>query len=159
MADQTYDFEQFPRGKLPAFLSRRQFFEGIIQEIQAYSQRDEQPFYRLCDLGEMPNAELAWVIPNPVPGSKIFVEDGYAWGKASDSKNGVRLFPADAPAMFVLEQFDGCQNIVDSVRNMAAHLQWDKQRAFAYVRGVFLWLVLAKLYVPRENMKREIKGK
>jgi hypothetical protein len=146
----VYDFENFPRGKLPAYLTRRQFFSGLIHEIRAYSQQGEHPYYRLCDLGEMPNSELGRAVPVPLPGSEIFTENGYIWGKAAEAKNAVRLFPADSPACYVLQQFNSENSIVDASRKLTVRTDWDKQRAFAFVRGVFLWLVLAKLYIPKE---------
>jgi hypothetical protein len=55
----------------------------------------------------------------------------------------------DTPALFVLEQFTGEKSIIDVSRDLVAKESWEKQRALGYVRGVFLWLVLAKLFVPK----------
>jgi len=154
MAEQAYEFESFPRGKLPAQLTRRQFFSGLINEIRAFAHEENHPVYRLSDLGDMPNQDLVWVVPVLLPGGEISSKEGYVWGKAPAARNPVRLFPADSPAAFVLEQFNGERTIVDASRSLAVSAVWDKQRAFAYVRGVFLWLVLAKLYVPKGKRKQ-----
>src|SRR3972149_7788619 len=115
----AYDFENFPRGKLPVYLTRRQFFSGLINEIRAYSQTDENPFFRLCDLGDMPNSDLAHTVPIPLPGSEVFTENGYIWGKAAEAKNPVRLFPVDSPASYVLKQFNTENSIVVTSRNLS----------------------------------------
>ena len=154
MVEQAYEFEKFPRGKLPAQLTRRQFFSGLMNEVRAFARLEEHPVFRLCDLGDTPNQELAWIVPIQVPGGEIHTEQEFVWGKAPETPNAVRLFPANSPAYFVLEQFNGERTIVDTSRNLAEHTAWDKQRAFAYVRGVFLWLVLAKLFTPRGKRSR-----
>jgi hypothetical protein len=144
----AYDFENFPRGKLPIRMTRRQFFTGLVDEVKAFSQTDDHPYFRLCDLGGMSNGELAFVIPFPLPGCEIVSQDGYIWGKPAQARTPIRLFPADSRASYVLQQFDSKKNISDASRSLAIQAGWDKQRAFAYVRGVFLWLVLARLYAP-----------
>jgi len=151
MDNNAFDFENFPHGKLPVHLTRRQFFAGMVTEVRAFSQTEAHPYYRLCDLGELPDADLAHTVPVPLPGSEVFTEEGYIWGRAAEAKNPVRLFPADSPANYVLQQFSTENSIVAAGRNLAVHTQWDKQRAFAYVRGVFLWLALARLYVPKDE--------
>jgi hypothetical protein len=149
MAEQAYEFDKFPRGKLPARLPRRQFFTGLINEIRAFTHEEEHPVFRLDDLGDMEDHDLAQVIPLLLPGSEIKHEDGYVWGRAPEAKKVLRLFPTRSEADFVQEQFDGGHRIVEVARSLAEETGWEKQRAFAYVRGVFLWLVLAKLYVPK----------
>lgn len=149
MAERSFAFEDFPRGKLPAQLTRRQFFAGLMNEVRAFAHSEEQPVYRLSDLGDMPDAELAFVVPVLLPGSEVAEREGFMWGKAPGGRNGVRLFPADSAARFVQEQFDGQRSIVEASRNLAGQFGWEKQSAFAYVRGVFLWLVLAKLCAPK----------
>jgi hypothetical protein len=149
MADQAYEFDKFPCGSLPARLTRRQFFQGLVHELRAFARQEDHPVYRLSDLGEAPNEELAPIVPLRVPGSEIFQSEGFVWGKPPDSRNSVRLFPVDSPAFFVLEHFSGERAIVDISRDLAVVNSWDKQKAFAYVRGVFLWLALAKIVIPR----------
>lgn len=157
MAEQAYEFENFPRGKLPASLTRRQFFSGLMNEVRAFAHEEGHPVYRLDDLGDLPDGELAQVRPVLLPGCETFQEDGYVWGKTPEGRKGVRLFPVDSPAAFVLEQFDGEAMIIEAARRLASGLGWEKKRAFAYVRGVFLWLVLARLSVPGAEKKRNQK--
>jgi hypothetical protein len=149
MAERAYEFEKFPRGKLPACLPRRQFFTGLINEIRAFTHEEEHPVFRLDDLGDMEDHDLAQVIPIQLPCSEIYHEDGYMWGRALETKKGVRLFPVNSEAAFVLDKLDGNHRINDAARSLAEHSGWEKPKAFAYVRGVFLWMVLAKLYVPK----------
>ncbi len=154
MAEKAFAFEEFPRGKLPAQLTRRQFFSGLMNEVRAFARSEDHPVYRLSDLGDMPDAELAFVVPTLLPGSETVEQEGFIWGNAPGTRRGVRLFPAESAARFVLEQFDGQRSIVDASRKLAGQLGWEKQRAFAYVRGVFLWLVLAKLCAPKGRGQR-----
>jgi hypothetical protein len=153
MAINAFDFENFPRGKLPLNLTRQQFFSGLINEIRVHSQTEKHPFYRLCDLGDMSNSDLARTVPVVLPGSEVFTEEGFIWGKAAEAEDPVRLFPAVSPASYVLQQFNTENSIAAASRSLSTQIGWDKQRAFAYVRGVFLWLVLAKLYIPKERAK------
>jgi hypothetical protein len=149
MAEKAFAFEEFPRGKLPAQLTRRQFFAGLMNEVRAFAREEDHPVYRLSDLGDMPDAELAFIVPVLLPGSEVTEQEGFLWGKAPGGRNGARLFPADSTARFVLEQFDGQRSILDASRSLIGQFGWEKQRALAYVRGVFLWLVLAKLFAPK----------
>ena len=149
MAGQAYEFENFPRGKLPARLTRRQFFSGLMNEVRAFAHEEDHPVFRLDDLGDLPDAELAQVRPVLLHGCETFIEDGYVWGKTPEGQKGVRLFPDDSPAVFVLEELNGEATIVEAARRLVSELGWEKPRAFAYVRGVFLWLVLARLYMPK----------
>jgi hypothetical protein len=130
-------------------VTRRQFFAGLMNEVRAFAREEEHPVYRLSDLGDMPDVELARVVPAMLPGCQLAEQDGFIWGKTPGTRKGLRLFPADSPARFVMEQFDGQRSILDASRQWIERSGWEKQRALAYVRGVFLWLVLAKLYAPR----------
>ena len=138
-------------------MTRRQFFSGLMDEVRAYSQTSDHPYYRLCDLGDMPNATLAFIVPVPIPGGEFFTEVEYIWGKPAQARTPIRLFPADSQASYVLHQFNSKNNISDTSRNLALQAGWDKQKAFAYVRGVFLWLVLAKLFAPANQKIAESK--
>jgi hypothetical protein len=158
MAERAFAFEDFPRGKLPAQLTRRQFFAGLMNEVRAFAREENHPVYRLSDLGDISDAELAFVVPVLLPGSEVAEREGFMWGRAPGGRNRVRLFPADSAARFVLEQLDGQRSIVDASRSLAGQLGWEKQRAFAYVRGVFLWLVLAKLCAPKGRGGRDKNG-
>ena len=159
MTEKAYEFDKFPRGKLPARLPRRQFFTGLINEVRAVSHEKEHPAFRLDDLGDMGDRDLGQVIPMLLPGSQIFDEDDYVWGKTPESRKGVRLFPISSEAKFVLELMDGNRRIVDLAYSMSQHTGWEKGKAFAYVRGVFLWLVLAKLYVPKYSKEVNDDGR
>lgn len=148
MNSNPYEFEKFPHGQLPIRLTRRQFFSGLVDEVKAFSQTAEHPCYRLSDLGELPDRELAFLIPVPFPDSAFVTRGGYFWGRPAHSRSFIRLFPDNCPASIVVRQFNSGMCIVNAARNLAQETKLDKQWAFAYVRGVFLWLVLARLYTP-----------
>ena len=95
MAEKAFAFENFPRGKLPAQLTRRQFFAGLMNEVRAFARDEDHPVYRLSDLGELADAELAFVVPVLLPGSEVVERDGFMWGRAPGGRNSVRLFPAE----------------------------------------------------------------
>jgi hypothetical protein len=157
MNSNPYEFEKFPHGQLPVRLTRRQFFSGLMDEVKAFSQTVEHPCYRLSDLGNLPDQELAFLIPVPLPEVAFVTREGYIWGKPAPARSFLRLFPENCPASFVIRQFNAGMCIVDAARNLARETGLDKQWAFAYVRGVFLWLVLARLYVPLNQRGATLK--
>jgi hypothetical protein len=147
----TYDFENFPRGELCEPISRRQFFEGLITELRARAKKHETgQVFKLSSLGEMEDGQLAWVIPVQLPGAQVWVEAGFVWGRPTPREEPVRLFPGGSPAEQVWGRADGTRSIADLSRQLARDQQWQKTHAFAYTRGVFLWLVQARLFIPKD---------
>jgi hypothetical protein len=145
-----YAFAEFPRGVLPANVTRRQFFQGLVSDLRVgRAEQTEQPVYRLADLGVMPDGPLAQVTPVPLTGSQVITREGYVWGSTPGAGEPLRLFPVNIPAYAALGLFDGEHTILEVGSVLAGQYSWKKHFAFDYTRGVFLWLVLAKLFVPK----------
>lgn len=153
-----YAFADFPRGALPTAINRRQFFQGIIHDLRTIRTDDAAPkSIRLTDLGSMPDDELAQVVPTLLPECVISVHHGYVWGNQPEDKDAIRLFPQDIQANFVLGLFDGKNTVRFASEVLAEQFGWDANLAFAYTRGVFLWLVVAKLFAPKGKKTKEIE--
>ena len=143
-------YENFPRQKLPVQVNRRQFMRDLLNELRAArAGRTDHPALKLRDLGEMPDAELSWIVPVQIPGCVIATREDYISGRPAFSPSEIRLFSLDSPAAWVLRMFDGNRTIADTARSMAEYMDWDKNRAFDYVRGIFLQLVLNKIMMPK----------
>ena len=149
---ESFAFELFPRAPLPPKINRRDFFRRLLLDARArHPEQTPNPAFKLADLGLLPDLELAQVIPARLPGSEIIEKDGQWWGSSPENREPVLLFPTDSPAVAVLRLFERSLPLVDVARSLASQLSWDKQFSFAYTRGVFLWLVMTKLYVPQER--------
>jgi hypothetical protein len=147
-----YAFADFPRVVLPAKINRRQFFHDLINDLRVRRASQEvNPTYKLADLGILPDVQLAKVIPILLPGVQIILRDGFLFGSAQEKDEPWKLFPEDTPAVRVLRYFDGLHSIASTASMLAAETGWEKSLAFAYTRGVFLWLVMLKLVVPKEK--------
>jgi hypothetical protein len=147
-----YEFADFPRVVLPAKINRRQFFRDLINDLRAAGVNEEaHPAFRLCDLGTLPDSHLAKVVPVLLPGCQTTARGGFIWGMTPGESEAVRLFPEGAPAARVLGYFDGARTIASMAGDLALETGWEKDHAFAYIRGVFLWLVTARMAAPRDS--------
>lgn len=148
MSDDPY--ETFPHQKLPMQVNRRQFMRNLVNELRTVrAGRTDHPALRLCDLGEMPDAELSRIVPVLTPGSEIIYRDQFVYGRCESFASATRLFPFDSPDAFILRLFNGERTIADISRELAQRMGWEEGRAFSSVRGVFLQLVMDKMIMPK----------
>lgn len=154
-----YAFEEFPRGVLPAVINRRQFFQGIIHDLDKLrSDQSKSTSFRLADLGAMPDDQLAPVVPVFAKDCGVQVSsDGYIWAKTPDDHEPTRLFPENIPASIVIHLFDGENNLGTVSELLARQTSWEKAYAFRYTRGVFLSLVMAKIMIPKAISTKSVK--
>lgn len=154
MLDKKDDFARFPRRKLPATINRRSFLSSLINEIRSVRpDPTAHPVYKLCDLGEASDYELAHIVPELMPGCQVVTLDGAIWVRPASTKKEERLFSEDSPAAQVLHLFNGQNTILNISRFIESQYHWDSARAFAYVRGVFLSMVVKKLAAPKERRR------
>ncbi len=145
-----FAFETFPRGTLAMHLSRRKFWSALTNELLVYaSQGEGRKAYKLADLGNWSDQQLAEIIPVIVTGCEISVKEGFVWGKPPGSRSVYQLFPLGSPAVSVFNRINGQICLDENAQNLVQETNWDATRAFAYVRGVFLWLVLAGVCIPK----------
>jgi hypothetical protein len=149
---QEYAFSDFPRVELPAKINRRRFFRDLINDLRTIRvDQESNPAIRLSGLGTMPDAQLARIVPLLLPGSQIVNRDGYLWGYAPGESDPIRLFPQEIPAASVFQRMDGACTLSRISGELSVEMSWEKNYALAYSRGVFLWLVLHRLVIPRDK--------
>jgi hypothetical protein len=78
------------------------------------------------------------------------MKEGYVTGKSPNSERSYKLFPVQSQALTVFNLFNGSTNIKDISLRLSEQTNWEPSRCFAYVRGVFLALVVAGLSHPKD---------
>ena len=102
----------------------------------------------LSQLGNLPDEQLSEIIPKILPDCKILIEHGFVLATPAGADEATELFSVDSPALTVFNQFNGQTFLADVVGTIARNMDWDIDYAFAYVRGVFLSLVVAGVCIP-----------
>lgn len=147
-----FDFEKFPRQPLNFQISRKRFFSSLLDYLHVSDlETSGVPAYSLSGLGVLPDEALAPMVPEVLPGCKISLKDGFVWGKTKERHQPMRLFPSDSPALSVFNSFNRKNTLGDASRLLAAEMKWNPGDSFAYVRGVFLWLVLLRVCQPKNT--------
>ncbi len=147
--DTRYAFEQVPRGQLAFKANRRKFLPSLLVEIQAFNKKaDGGAVLKLADLGNCSDEELAGIIPVIVPGCEISLINDSVYARPPDAIEPFELFPVGTPALKVFNLFNGFNTLDEACYQLLLETDWEIPRAFAYVRGVFLWLVLAGVCRP-----------
>jgi hypothetical protein len=147
---ERFDFDQVPRAPLPFNVNRRRLFSSLFTEFNVYSGKNEGgTAYKLADLGVWPDEKLYMLTPAVTAGCKISLEDGLVCGQPEGVAKPVQLFPLDSPALAAFNLFNGQTLLGEVSRQMAKDQGWEAAHAFAYVRGLFLWLVLAGICQPK----------
>jgi len=148
--DERFDFEKVPYQKLDFCLTRRQLWSSLSTNLQVYSGKGEGgSAYKLADLGDLPPEKLGAVIPEIVPGCEITVSEGFVWGKPPAKEQAFKLFPLASPALTAFNLFNGENALLEISRRLSECSEWDMVHSFAYVRGLFLCLVLIGVSLPR----------
>ena len=146
---EKYAFEKFPRRPLVSGVTRRRLWSALTTEFLVYSgQGRGGTAYKLADLGELPDEQLAEVVPEVVPGCEIAVRGGFAWGRPPSARRPIELFPLDSPALTAFNSFNGLTPLGEASVRLAQASGWDEARSLAYVRGLFLCLVMAGICRP-----------
>jgi hypothetical protein len=148
-------FVTFPRQPLPANISRRELFATLLAGMQAESaKQDGQAVFRLEDLGALPDVDLATIVPIIPLDCQIRPNEGFYWARTSKSVKARQLFLAEPAIEFVLSMINGMASLGDISQKLAARMNWQEERAFAYVRGLFLSLVFVHVCYPNHPLKR-----
>lgn len=144
-----YAFDQVPRGRLALRVSRRGLLQALAREVVVLGDRERgAPTFRIADLGEWPDEQLAELAPAVTPGCEISVRDGFVWGRPPRADRPLRLFPLDSPAVTVFNLFNGSNTLGAAGGRLAESLGWEPARGLAYARGLFLCLGLAGVCQP-----------
>ena len=147
--DDRYAFEKVAHGRLAFKAGHCQLFPALLSELQAFNNNvDGKAIAKLSDLGNCTDEEIARMVPSVVSGCQISLVDGHVYGQPPGISKPFELFPTDIPALAVFNMFNGMTTIADVCDRLSQRTGWDSQRAFAYSRGVFLWLVVAGICMP-----------
>ena len=145
----TYAFETFPRGDLTIKIDRRQALLTVATQLKVRERQSRgEAAYRLSALGSLADERLAVVSPVPVPGCAIAEQDGFVWAHVPGVERPTKLFPVESAARSVFNRFDGRTMLEVVARHLSAEVHWDDAKAFAYVRGVFLYLTELGVCLP-----------
>lgn len=145
-----YAFERVPRAPLRFNVKRRQLYQALFTELGVYSGASEGgTAYKLSDLGIWPDEQVYMLTPEVTAGCKVSLADGMVYGQPRGTPKPLKLFPLASPALAAFNQFNGLTLLGEVARNLAAAQGWEFDHAFAYVRGLFLWLVLAGVCQPK----------
>jgi hypothetical protein len=148
-------FENFPHGQLAFRFTRRQLWSALTNEFVVSGHRQHgQAALSLADLGEFTDEDLMPIVPVVTPGCKISVEEGFVCGKPSTATETVQLFTVSSPALRVFNLFNGQTSLGEAADQFKPPPteDWDAARRFAFVRGLFLCLVLAGLCAPKDSL-------
>lgn len=145
-------FEQFPREKLTFIVSRRRFWTALVDTALGFTgQGGGVPAFGLDELGCLPDDQIGAIVPRVVDGCQITVNGGWVWMLAPSKTTDVRVLPLTSPALTAFNQFNGCCTLADISTELVSQTDWTPDRAFAYVRGLFLTLVLLGICLPANN--------
>ena len=145
-----YPFDKVPRGRLPINVNRRKFLPSLLAELEAYNKKmDGGVVLKLEDLGNCPDEDLAFIMPKIVPTCKLSTKGNSVYASLPTTSQPIELFPLDAPARIIFNFFDGTATIDEISEYLSHETGWTIERAFAYTRGFFLWLVLAGVCIPK----------
>ncbi len=133
-------------------MKRRRFFQaavgdglGFLEEIAG------RPQLRLKDLWECPEERLLAVRPMFVAGATVFADRDRMFGRRGRLEP-VDLYGLDEPGTFVLCRFDGRSPLAGIADELSTARGWESARAEAYVKDVFLRLVVLGLCTPAHPM-------
>lgn len=145
-----FAFETYPRGDLPVKIDRRQMFLSFATaaRVREAESRGVNAF-RLSSLGSLADELLGLLSPAQVPGCRLAEDRGLVWAHLPGARQPVALCSSDSPARTILHRFDGHSMIERIARDLAADQAWSEAKAFAYVRGLFLHLIVLGVCVPR----------
>ena len=146
-------FKEFPREPLPFRVTRKKMWDAILSEFIAFTAKGEgKNAGKLADLGAWSDDRLRNLTPIIIPGTEITVEDGWVCGVPSADRKKIKIFRTESPALSAFNLMNGMTNLFEIADNLSRETKWNRVECFAYVRGLFLYLVLAGIVIPKELM-------
>lgn len=149
-ASERYAFDRVPRAPLPFNVNRRHLLSALFTELEVSSgKNDGGTAYKLADLGVWTDEQLYMLTPIVTAGCVVSLQGEMVYGQPAGAGKPIPLFPKDSPALFAFNLFNGLTLLGEVAQQLSDEQSWEVPLAFAYVRGLFLWLVLAGVCVPR----------
>ena len=144
-------FSEFPREPLPFRVTRNKMWEALLTEFIAYTGKSEgKNAVKLADLGLWPDERLMNLTPIVIPNTEITVENGWVCGIPTTTHKKIRIFRTDSPALTAFNLMNGMTNLLEISDSLVRKMTWKHEDSFAYVRGLFLYTVLAGIVMPKE---------
>ena len=135
-------------------VGRRGFFRSLAGEtIAFFEELRGKPQFRLDDLGQFPDEELAQIMPKMRPDVEIIVAEGHISARLPKKGEVIFLFDREPANTFVFNRFNGRTTMRQIGTELAAALSWEEERSFAHVRSFFLRLVHLRVCVPGNPME------
>ena len=145
------DTDHFPEavGAMKIRVSRRGMFSAAADAAaERKRSRAGLPSYRIEDLTEFDDAQLAELYPIVNRKAKISLEEGMVYAETSAATDPIPLFSVDSPVLFVFNQFNGEQPMSEVFVKVQQHTGWDERRTRSFVRAVFLKLCEVRVCEP-----------
>lgn len=137
-------------------LSRRAFFPALFREVQVLSgSLKGGRSYALSELRDLPDDQLARLVPLILPVFAIYVDGERLVGRHAETGVVVELAPSVRENVLALNLFDGQITLGTAGRRLAQQMDWDEARGFAHVRDLFLSWVGRLVCVPRNSPEPE----
>jgi hypothetical protein len=147
---EQYAFEQVPHAPLPFNVNRRLLYKALFTELNVHSGKNAGgTAYKLSDLGLWSDEQIYMLTPEVTAGCQISLAEGMITGQPSGTPKPISLFPLASPALSAFNQFNGQTLLGEVARQLAKEKAWEYAHAFAFVRGLFLWLVLSGVCQPK----------
>jgi hypothetical protein len=141
-----------PHGRGLAFTcSRRDFFPALLQEIKVI--RDSlkgQPGYRLSELRDLPDEQLAEMRPMVNPQYEILIEGEYVCCRPRGMDKVRRLFTMEPENLVTFNQFDGRHRLDEVGGQLAREMGWEADQGFAYAKALFVALAERLVCIPQD---------
>jgi hypothetical protein len=129
--------------------NRRHFLRQFAGETMALIDGLQgKPQCRLVDLWELPNRELAALIPQVCPGVEILTKDGNVCARLPGDGDLLTLFATTEESEFIFNRFNGIHAIGRIVGELGTAMGLSEEESLARVRELFLRLVRMGICVP-----------
>jgi hypothetical protein len=137
----------------PFAVSRREFFPALLQEIRVLAglTKGGQAF-QLSELGNLPDQELAEIVPMRNPAFEVYVDQGYLWSREKQTGRAFQEFAWQPENMVAFTLFDGEKTLGEIGERVATEMGWEKDKGFAHVIDLFLSMVSHLACVPRNPL-------
>ncbi|NWJ49148.1 MAG: hypothetical protein HXX08_25100 [Chloroflexi bacterium] len=151
--ENPYAYENFPRARLSFRITRRQLWSAIVTRVETRRQENKgRSVFDLQELGNYSDEQLSGLAPAIVDGCEISVTEGFIYCLPPGRIAAVQLFPQDSPALIAFNLFNGLTTLGEAAKQLSTEMDWDIKHSFAYIRGLFLALVLEGVCLPASHV-------
>ena len=137
------------RQQLVYVINRRKLFPALLRELFVVAGAVQgNPGLSLSDLADLPDEQLAQIVPSINPEFEITVVEDHLWSRNIHTDLSRQHFVLNPTNILVFNQFDGVHTLGEIRDNLAATMAWEMEAAFAYVVDLFLSLVRYYVALP-----------